>query len=165
MTADEVIQELGLSPLPGEGGFYAETYRSSESVPPAVLKPGYRAERNLSTAILYLLTPDTCSAMHRLIGDEIYHFYLGDPVDLLLLGPDGSGQLVTLGHAFDKGMRVQQVVPGGVWQGSRLRDGGRFALLGTTMAPGFSFDDWTLGGGAELAAQYPEYEAEIRLRS
>ncbi len=165
MTADEVIQMLGLSPLPGEGGFYAETYRSSESLPPEVLTADYPADRSLSTAIYYMLTPDSCSVMHRLIGDEVYHFYLGDPVDLLLLSPEGSGQLITLGHDLHAGMRVQHVVPGGVWQGSRLREGGRFALLGTTMAPGFSFDDWTLGEADRLTAAYPEFAGAITMRS
>ncbi|MBI5853784.1 MAG: cupin domain-containing protein [Nitrospirae bacterium] len=135
---------LGLKPLPLEGGYYTESYRSAEVIGPDVAgcRQGRRA---LSTAIFYLLTPDTCSRLHRLASDEIYHFYLGDPVELLQLLPDGTGRVVTLGPKVFDGMHLQAVVPRGLWQGARLRRGGRFALLGTTMAPGFDFSDCEMG--------------------
>ena len=116
----------------------------------------FAGERSLGTAIYYLLTPDTYSALHRLPGDEVFHFYLGDPVEMLELRPDGSSCTTVLGPGLDD-MRPQHVVPGGVWQGSRLREGGGWALLGTTMAPGFSYEDYEEADAAVIAA-YPEVE-------
>ena len=118
-----------------------------------------------ATAILYLLSddPDSFSALHGLPTDEIYHFYLGDPVDLLLLKPGGASEVVTLGQDILNGQRVQFVVPAGVWQGARLAPGGEFALLGTTMAPGFIDEDYIPGDRASLLGQYPDRTELIKL--
>lgn len=161
---NDVILSLGLLPLPFEGGWYAETYRAVHAIEPAALPPGYPGPRALATAIYYLLTPDTFSRMHRLRGDEIYHFYLGDPVELVVLHPDGAGDRVILGQDLTVGMRVQHRVPGGNWQGSRLLPGGRFALMGTTMAPGFDLADFEPGSRSALTASHPDLvEAIARL--
>ena len=155
MTADELKKLLNLQTLPHEGGFFNETYRSPLSIPQHVVGDDYPGSRSASTAIYYLLT-DTCiSRMHRVPGDELFHFYLGDPVEMLQLHPDGSHQHVTIGQDIAAGMRPQVVVPGGVWQGARVIEGGCFALLGATMAPGFEFDDYEHGQRAALTAQYP----------
>jgi len=140
MSARQIQDLLKLQPLQPEGGYFAETYRSA-----------------LSSAIYYLLTPDTFSAMHRLGGDEIYHFYLGDPVEMLMLKQDGSAEALLLGPNVVEGMRIQHTVPGGTWQGSRLAPGGKFALMGTTMAPGFDPKDYEPGNRDALSAQYPAY--------
>lgn len=162
MDIETLKQMLNLKPLPTEGGFYAETYRSNEKLPPGVLPARYTGNRHFGTAIYFLLTPDTFSAMHRLASDEIYHFYLGDPVELLCLREEGSGDIFTLGTDFERGMRPQLIVSRGTWQGSRLRPGGKFALLGTTMAPGFEFADFELGGRAALMERYPAFSETIR---
>ena len=155
--AADLIARLGLTPHPREGGWFAETYRSDERVASAALPVRYGAERALGTAIYYLLTPATFSEMHRLASDEIFHFYLGDPAEMLLLGPDGSGAMVLLGPDLAAGMRPQVVVARGIWQGARLREGGRFALLGTTVAPGFEYADYESGARADLLAAYPSH--------
>src|SRR3954465_9562713 len=141
LTPEYLIRQLNLKRLPREGGYFAETYRSSIEIPQNT--SGTPASRNLGTAIYYLLTPDTFSAMHKLPGDEIFHFYLGDPVEMLQLHPDGTGKLIMVGSDLETAMRPQVLVPGGVWQGSRLLKGGKFALMGTTMSPGFDFADYT----------------------
>lgn len=143
--ADDVIRLLGLSPLPVEGGWFRETWRS-----------------DYGTAIYYLLTLETFSAIHRLPGVEVFHFYLGDPVEMLQLRDDGAAEVVVLGHDLDRGMRPQVVVPGGVWQGCRLAEGGRLALMGTTMAPGFDPRDFELARRADLLARHPAHAARIR---
>jgi len=140
LTARQIIDLLKLQPLQPEGGHFAESYRSP-----------------LSSAIYYMLTPDTFSAMHRLKGDEVYHFYLGDPVEMLMLKPDGSAEALLLGQNVLSGMRVQYTVPGGTWQGSRLAPGGKFALMGTTMAPSFNPQEYEPGQRDALSAQYPAY--------
>jgi uncharacterized protein len=152
LTASELIAMLDLKPLPREGGFYRETYRS-----PQRLTSG----KSAGTAIYYLLTPDTCSALHRLPTDEVYHFYLGDPVELLLLAPDG-GRLVTLGADLRAGQHPQFVVPAGCWQGSCLAGGGSVALLGTTMDPGFEFSDYEAADREALIRLHPDFEDRIR---
>ncbi len=161
ITVDFLMKHFGLAPLPDEGGYFAETYRSPVQIPRACLPRRYTGSRAAATAIYYLLTPDTFSALHRLPGDEVYHFYLGDPVDLLLLHPEGHGETVTLGQDLEAGMQLQAVAPGGAWQGSRLQHGGGFALLGTTMAPGFSFDDFELAGRDALLGAYPAFSEHV----
>lgn len=161
MTADDVIAALDLKPLPFEGGWYRETHRSADLLAAAALPARYGRDKSASTAIYYLLTPDTCSRLHRLPTDEVFHFYLGDPVRMLLLHPDGRGEQVLLGSDILNGQRVQHCVPAGVWQGSILVDGGRFALMGTTMAPGFDFADFAAGEQAPLTAAYPAHAETI----
>lgn len=161
MNADELKRHLGLEPLPVEGGYYNQTYRSDIALPETALPERFKGPHSVSTAIYFLLTPDTFSAMHRLPGDEVYHFYLGDPVELLTLAPDGSGEVVHLGQDLEAGMCLQTVVPGGCWQGSHLTEGGDYALLGTTMAPGFEWQDFEAGDGSALAIQYPEFHDRI----
>lgn len=156
-TAKQIQELLNLLPLPVEGGYFVETYRSKFALTQQSLPSGGRGERALSSAIYYMLTPDTFSAMHRLKGDEVYHFYLGDPTEMLVLKADGTGETILLGQDIVSGMRLQHVVPAGAWQGSRLVPGGKFALLGTTMSPGFDLADFDLGNRAELSIQYPDY--------
>lgn len=157
ITADQIKSLLGLKPHPMEGGFFVETYRSDEYIPENALPDRYNGTRTLGTGIYYLLTPDTFSAMHRLQTDEIFHFYLGDPVDMLQLLPDGTGRIITLGHDILNGMELQIVVPRGTWQGAKLRHGGIFALLGTTTTPGFEFADYESGQRETLVASYPQF--------
>ena len=118
--------------------------------------------RDAGTAIYFLLTSDTFSALHRLRTDEIFHFYLGDPVEMLHLHPDGTGASLLLGSAPHEGMRPQVVVPAGVWQGARMAGEGRFALMGCTVAPGFEFEDFELGSREALTREYPGFGETIR---
>jgi len=163
LTVEQIKSLLHLEPLPNEGGFYAETYRSAHTLPQESLAAGYPGNRSLATAIYFLLTPESFSAMHRLRGDETYHFYLGDPVEMLQLKPDGTGEPVLIGPGIASGMRLQHMVQGGCWLGSRLAPGGKFALLGTTMAPGFDPADFELGNREQLSEAYPAYAALIAL--
>jgi predicted cupin superfamily sugar epimerase len=158
VTAERLIRLLDLAPHPEEGGFFRETYRSSTTFEPGAPFTGTRSH---GTAIYYLLTWDTYSAMHRLPGDEVFHFYMGDPVEMLMLPPAGDGDVVVLGQDIAAGMKLQHVVPGGTWQGSRLAAGGAWALLGATMAPGFDYADY-VAGSASLLDAYPAHRAMIQ---
>ena len=164
LTADRIIQLLGLEPLPQEGGQFRQTYRAAEEVPASALPARYGAPRRFATAIYYLLTddPDSFSALHRLTTDEIYHFYLGAPVEMLLLHPDGSSERIVLGQDLASGQQVQFTVPAGSWQGSRLIRGGRYALLGMTVAPGYEQEDFELGNRENLLRDYPGQAESIR---
>lgn len=156
-SPEQIIKALNLQPHPKEGGFFRESYRSSERLPAHVLPERYSAERSVSTAIYYLLTPGTFSALHRLQSDEIFHFYAGQPVKMLQLHGDGRGAEIILGPDVLAGQRPQVLVPCGVWQGSFLMEGGAYALLGCTVAPGFEYADYEHGNRAELLTQYPAY--------
>lgn len=163
-TAAQLIEYLGLEPLTIEGGLFRQTYVAAESIAADALPQRYRGPRSFGAAIYYLLTSeaDSFSALHRLETDEIYHFYLGDPVEMLLLHADGRGERIVLGPDILHGQSVQFVVPRDVWQGSRVLAGGTFALMGTTMAPGFDLADWAEGKRDELLRQYPEHADLIR---
>ncbi|MGV2920389.1 cupin domain-containing protein [Streptomyces alfalfae] len=151
-TADEVAARYGLRPLPVEGGLFRRTWAGAEG----------EDGRPAGSAIIVLLStaPGDFSALHRLPVDEVWHFYRGDPLELLLLAPDGSDRLVLLGE----GGEVQYVVPAGTWMGARVVGGGRhgWALFGTTMAPGFVPRDYEGGDAEELCARYPGRAALIR---
>lgn len=157
MTAEQIKQLLHLDPHPAEGGFFYQTYKSMNSV---TLSHG---KRSLGTAIYYLLEAGTFSEMHRLPSDELFHFYLGDPVEMLQLYPDGRSALFTLGADLAAGHYVQLLVPAGVWQGTRLIGDGKMALLGCTVTPGFEYEDYESGRSAELAAGWPQQAERIRV--
>ncbi len=160
MNAEQVKRVLGLKELPEEGGFYVEPYRS-DLVLPASGPGGCSGQRRLATAIYYLLTADSFSALHRLASDEIWHFYLGDPAEMLLLDAQGGGRVILLGADVGAGLRPQVVAPRGTWQGARVQAGGEFALLGATVFPGFEFADFELGKREELLAAYPAFAEQI----
>ncbi len=161
LKAEEVISYLGLAPHP-EGGYFKETYQSDDKIPADGLPSRYGAERHISTAIYYMITRDNFSAIHRVLSDEVYHYYLGDSVMMLLLYPDGHGEKVILGRDITRGQHPQFLVPRGVWQGICLVEGGSFGLMGTTVAPGFDFRDFEFGNRQELLEKYPEYAVLIQ---
>ncbi|HEU5457487.1 MAG TPA: cupin domain-containing protein [Terracidiphilus sp.] len=156
MTADEIKSLLGLEPHPIEGGSFRRTYTSSAAVSLA------RGVRPAGTAIYYLLEAGTFSEMHVLTSDEIFHFYLGDPVEMLQLYPDGRSACLTLGPDLATSQHVQLVVPAGVWQGTHLIGDGKVALLGCTVTPGFDFADYRNAPAAELIAKWPQEADRIR---
>ena len=149
MTADQIKALLRLEPHPVEGGHFRRTYTSKLSLDTE------RGTRPAGTAIYYLLEPGTFSEMHVLASDELFHFYLGDSVEMLQLWPDGRSEVVTLGPDLAAGQHVQLLVPAGVWQGTRLVGSGKVALLGCSVVPGFDFADYTSGSYAVLAASWP----------
>ena len=167
MEAEDWIEQLGLVPLEIEGGHFREIYRSEERIPEAALPGRYasRGDRAFGTVIYYLLTAGTVSSLHRLQSDEIYHFLAGDPVRMLQLRDeeaDRSSRILRIANSGEPGTRPQVVVPRGTWQGSRLEPGGRYALMGVTVTPGFEYDDFELGHGDALVTAFPDRAEEIR---
>lgn len=143
MTADEIIQALHLKPHPKERGYFVESYRSEHS-----------------TAIYFLLRRGGFSEMHRLSSDEVFHFYTGSPVELLLLHPDGHGEWIRLGTDLASGEMPQAIVPRGTWQG--MRSTGEYSLIGTTVAPPFQYSDYESGKRDQLIQMFPEFAEAIR---
>lgn len=164
MDADRVINTLGLEPLDQEGGFFREVYRSTLAVSGGAVERRHGGPRTACTSIYYFLRPGTRSAMHRVKSDEIFHFYRGDPVEILILEP-GNERVETLGPAFESGQKPMVIVPAGCWQGAVLAEPGEWALTGTTVAPGFEYKDFEIGDVEELAGRFPKWAEHIRARA
>ena len=171
ISADKLIKLLGLKPHP-EGGYFREAYSSDEMIGKAALPKRYEWNRRNGTAIFYLLTREAFSAIRRIKTDEVYHFYLGDPVELTQLLTDGSGRVTMLGNdiaagahvqivAFAAGAHVQIVVSRGTWHGAQLVEGGNYALLRTTVSPGFEFADFEIRHRTDLTRSYPSFSDSI----
>lgn len=161
MEIRDIIEKLRLSPLTGEGGMFRRTYLSGQVIAKEAFSTAYPEDKPAGSAIMYMVTPNCYSRLHRLPTDEVYHFYLGCPVQLLLIPPEAEPFTVILGQDIMAGMQVQYTVPAGFWQGSRLLDGGDWALLGTTMAPAYSDSDYEDAPAEELMAKYPACADEI----
>ncbi|MBI3885393.1 MAG: cupin domain-containing protein [Opitutae bacterium] len=160
-AARQLIARFRMEPIPHEGAWFAPTYRSSERVTVAgpALEPG---ARSASSAIYCVQTRADFSALHRLATDELWHFYDGCPLELLLLHPDGRGETVVLGRDVAAGEHPQFLVPHGVWQAARPLGGDEaWTFLGTTLAPGFEAADFAIGYRDELQARYPALAAKI----
>jgi predicted cupin superfamily sugar epimerase len=154
-SADDLKRLWNLSVMPTEKVYFTQSYVDQKTGGDG--KP-------LCSAIVALVTddPSTFSDMHRLPTDEIWHFYLGDPIELLLLHHDGRDELVVLGHEVLAGHEVQHVVPAGTWMGARLRPGGEYGVYGNTMAPGFVLSDFEGAAAADLIARWPHRADLIR---
>jgi predicted cupin superfamily sugar epimerase len=152
-TAEEVARLLDLAPLDQEGGFFR---RSAEA---GVILPG--SARRAYSVIYFLITPSGFSAMHKLETDETWCFHCGDALESLRLAPGGAGRVVKLGLNLAAGETPQDVVAAGVWQGTRLKPGGRWALVSCVVAPEFRWSEFTLGDWRELTAAYPAFAQEI----
>ena len=150
----ELIDAYGFEPLPVEGTLFVSTYRSTASAPDG---------GPVGTAMIgmYAHEPSSRSLFHRLPHDEVWHFYGGDPIRLVLLAPDGEVVEVWLGPDVRAGQCVQHVVPAGVWQAGELAPDGTYGLFGCTMAPGFTGAGFEGGRRSELLASHPRARADI----
>jgi len=160
MTADVLIKSLALAPHP-EGGYFRETYRSSETIKPAGLPARFKDERNFSTAIYFLIEKNNFSAFHRIHSDELWHFYEGDALEVVEI--NGKGELIStrLGRNIDQGEVFQYSVKAGNWFASRVLEGGEFSLVGCTVAPGFDFADFEMAKWEDLVKLFPRHEKII----
>lgn len=152
--ARRLVERFEMTPLPVEGTFFVSTYRSSA----ATTDGG-----PVGTAMLglYCDDPPSRSLFHRLVFDEVWHFYGGDPIRLVLLRPDGSSDDVVLGSDVLGGQLVQYVVPAGTWQAGELAGTGSWALFGCTMAPGFTGTCFEGGRVSDLLDSHPDRRDDI----
>ncbi len=158
----KIIDILRLKPLPIEGGYYKEIFQSEHKINSGEISSEYSGKRLLYSTIYYLITVDTFSALHQLPGDEIFHFYKGDPVEMLNINEDGSHQIITIGNDILNGEIPQILVKGKVWQGCKLKSDGQYALLGTTMSPGFDYEDYVHGKKEDLLEKFPHLDFLIK---
>jgi predicted cupin superfamily sugar epimerase len=154
MTLDALVARLELAPHP-EGGFYRETYRAGDLLPRESLPPRFSGPRAASTAILYLLPAGAKSRLHRIASDELWHYHLGGPLEIVEIAPDGRAAAAVLGPDLERGQVLQKCVPAGRWFGARPLPGTEWVLAGCTVAPGFDFGDFEMGRRAELLKRFP----------
>ena len=143
-----LVSQHGLRPLPVEGTLFAATYRGAAGESSAMVG-------------LYCDEPLSLSLLHRLPVDEVWHFYGGDPLRLVLLHADGRCEDVFLGSEAAQGQQVQFVVPAGCWQAGHMVAGGRYSLFGCTLAPAFHSAMFEGGARNTLLARYPQRAVDI----
>ncbi|MER0240815.1 cupin domain-containing protein [Streptomyces sp. HSW2009] len=148
------MERFGLEPIPREGGWFVRTWAGEER--------GDGRPEGSAIVVLFTDEPDGFSALHRLASDETWHFYLGEPFELLLLAPNGSARTVLLGPDVFGGQLVQFTVPAGTWMGGVVAGAGGWSLVGCTMAPGFSEETYEHGDADVLAAAYPQRAEQVR---
>ena len=161
LSAQQLIKQYCLQPHP-EGGWFKETYKSTEIISASALPERFGAPRVFSTAIYFLLEQGNFSAFHRIKSDECWHFYTGDPLDVYVLQQDGNLEIVHLGNNISKGLMFQYVVPADCWFASRPAPGSSFCFAGCTVAPGFDFADFELADAIALASLYPMHQSIIK---
>ncbi|WP_299525754.1 cupin domain-containing protein [Winogradskyella sp.] len=155
-----IVEQLDLKPHP-EGGYFKETYRSTGCIKQDSLDTEYKGQRNYSTCIYFLLTSENFSALHRIKQDEIWHFYQGSPIRLHMISNDGIHSEHLIGNNLSKGEAPQFVVPGGYWFAAEVLGKDTYALVGCTVSPGFSFEDFELKSRQELMELFPHLENTI----
>jgi uncharacterized protein len=162
VTADEIKTLLKLE-LNQTCGFVRDTYKSDLAIAPGGLPAPFQSGRPLGSALYFLVTPEAPVKLHRIQNDQLYHYYLGDPIEVLLLRPNGLSELVVVGPNIVGGHIVQLFIPGNTFHTARVTGKRRWFLGGSTEWPGVvPSEDVELGNVEELAAKYPEATADIR---
>ena len=145
-----------------EGGAFKETYRSPGSIAREALPSGFGGNRPFGTAIYFLLQQGQFSALHRIVADEVWHFYEGDALEVVEITPAGVLHIHKLGRNPEAGENFQCVIPAGSWFGSRVSGNGEYALVGCTVAPGFDFADFELAESDSLSKLFPQHHQLIQ---
>lgn len=160
MTAQQLIQQYNLLPHP-EGGWFKETYKSSENIAANALPARFGGKRTFSTAIYFLLEQGNFSAFHRIKSDECWHFYAGDCLQVYVIQMNGTLDIISLGNDMEQGQLFQYVVPANCWFASRPARNSSFCFVGCTVAPGFDFADFEMADATALSALFPQHEILI----
>jgi uncharacterized protein len=160
-TVEQLVRRLQLARHP-EGGWFRESYRSSQVVSATSLPERFGGVRSYCTSIYFLLERGDISALHRIKSDEIWHFYAGATLTVQVITPEGAHLEMRLGSDLASGASFQAVVPAGCWFGAEVSGTGDYSLVGCTVAPGFDFADFEMGERDELLRHYPAHAEMIR---
>lgn len=159
-SADSIIRLLGLKPHP-TCGFTSETFVSNLQIPAASLPPEYQSGRPLGGVLYFLVTPQASIRLHRIRSDQMYHHYLGDPLEVLLVNSRGESEIRVVGSDLESGMRPQLLIPGGTFHAGRIRGSIGYALLGTSVWARPEPADVEMGDCEKLMAENPAVRAKI----
>lgn len=160
LSVAEIVSNYAMLPHP-EGGYYKETYRSTELIERKALHERFTGDRNFATAIYFLLEHGDYSAFHRIQSDETWHFYAGQCLEIFVLQENQDLQIIRLGNNILAGESFQATVPAGAWFASRPAIESSFSLVGCTVSPGFDFQDFELAKAQNLTIAYPKYHLLI----
>lgn len=158
---EQLVKTLKLEPHP-EGGYFRESYRSSGYISSDNLPNDIDGNRNYCTGIYYLLKSDDFSAFHRINQDEMWHFYMGNAIQITMISTIGELESITLGQDLSRGQLLQFVVPKNYWFAAKVVASNSYALVGCTVSPGFDFKDFELAQRHRLIAQFPQHKAVIK---
>jgi uncharacterized protein len=161
LTAEEIHALLQLEPNATCGSVRA-TYRSALSIAPNGLPAPFTDSRPLGSALYFMVTPSAPVQLHRIRNDQLYHYYLGDPIELFMLQADGNAERIVVGPDLRNGHRVQQFIPGNTFHTARIAGQRRRFLGASTAWPGVVSADVEIGNLDELAGKYPAVAAELR---
>jgi hypothetical protein len=161
LTADEILRLLELEPN-ATCGFVRLTFVSKQSLAANVLPSPFAEPRPVGTALYFMVTPSAPVRLHRIRNDQLYHYYLGDPLEVFMLNADGSTERVIVGPDLRNGQHVQLLIPGNTFHTARLIGHGQWFLGASTEWPGVVPVDVEIGNLELLASKYPEVAADLR---
>ncbi len=161
LTADEIRALLKLEPHP-TCGFVRISYVSTLAIAPGGLPAPFADGRPAGSALYFMVTPERPVHLHRIRNDQLYHYYLGDPIEVLMLHADGSHAWATVGPDLKRGQQLQLFIPGNTFHTARIAGQRRWFLGASTEWPGVTPADVEIGDLDALAAQYPAVAADLR---
>jgi predicted cupin superfamily sugar epimerase len=161
LTPEKVQQLLGLEPN-ATCGFVRVTFLSKHAIAPGGLPAPFADGRPLGSALYLLVTPHAPALLHRIRNDQLYHYYLGDPIEVFLLQGGGRAERVVVGPDLVGGQRLQLLIPGGTFHTARLIGRRRWFLGASTEWPGVLPADVEIGDVERMAGEYPSVAADLR---
>jgi len=161
LSADEVRKLLKLEPH-ATCGFVRVTFMSKERIAPGGLPAPFAAGRPVGSALYFMVTPGAPVRLHRIRNDQLYHYYLGDPLEVLMLRVDGTTERVVVGPDVRGGQLVQLPIPGNTFHTARVIGRRRWFLGASTEWPGVEPVDVEIGNVDALAAKYPQVADDLR---
>src|SRR5215216_2376248 len=144
------------------GGFVRVTFLSKQAIAPGSLPAPFADGRPLGSALFFLVTLEAPVRLHRIRNDQLYHYYLGDPLEVFLLHADGGTERVIVGPDIRAGQRVQLLIPDNTFHTARLIGQQRWFLGASTEWPGVIPADVEIGKLDEIASRYPSVAADLR---
>lgn len=150
----DIIRKLNLISHPVEGGFFKRSYTAEVKA----YFPNIEEERAVSSAIFYLFGENSLSYPHSLKQDEIWHFYSGNTIELLLIPEEGESEMITMGSDILSGQKPQVVIKAGTIFCAKMKKGGEYSLIGATLSPAFEYGDYQDVKSADIILKYPQYE-------
>jgi uncharacterized protein len=160
-SAEDIRDLLQLEPNQ-TCGFVRVSYTATRELAAGVLEPPLAAAHPVGSALYFLVTPEAPVRLHRIMNDQLYHYYRGDPLELLMLHDGGGSARIVMGADIAAGQHLQFFIPGGTFHTARIVGGGEWFLGGSTEWPGVVPTDVELGSADTLAARHPEVADEIR---
>ncbi len=158
LTADDIRTLLKLEPH-ATCGFVRATFISEKRIAPGGLPAPFADGRPAGSALYFMVTPGAPVRLHRIRNDQLYHYYLGDPIEVLMLYIDGTTERAVVGPDLRGGQRVQLLIPGNTFHVIRQR---HWFLGASTEWPGVEPADVEIGDIDTLAAKYPQVADDLR---